>query len=159
MMVPWYYIFFLVTVIAVAGIVMSKQYERKVKNKNLELLADLFIYFTSGLSLGFVIFNGCLVWWTVLISIVIGLFLSLILAAVLSKSDNSVDETTYTPEELIGKYGVIKSKYDKTKYLGYLTNESNDSIIVNIDVECYEGDIFEITDINENGIIAKKINK
>ena len=156
MTVSWYYIFFLVMIIVVSTIVMSKQYDYKPKNKNIELLSNLFIYFLSGVSLSFVLFNGLLTWWTILLSLVIGVIVSFSLAAVLNRETRLYDDSAkYTTEELIGKHGIISSLYGPAQYLGKLEDDNKTDIVVTIYEECKPGDMFEIEKINGEGIIAK----
>lgn len=158
MIVSWYYIFFLVMIIVVSTIVMSKQYDYKPKNKNIELLANLFLYFLSGVSLSFVLFNGLLTWWTVLLSLLIGGAISFSLAAVLNRETRLYDDgPQYTTEELIGKHGIIFSLYGPAQYIGKLEDDNKTDIVVTIYEECKPGDMFEIEKINGEGIIAKII--
>lgn len=156
MTVSWYYIFFLVMIIVVSAIVMSKQYDYKPKNKNVELLVNLFVYFLSGISLSFVLFNGLVTWWTILLSLVIGVIVSFSLAAVLNRETRLYDDSAqYTTEELIGKHGIISSLYGPAQYLGKLEDDNKTDIVVTIYESCKPGDIFEIKEINGEGIIAK----
>lgn len=158
MTVSWYYIFFLVMIIVVSAIVMGKQYDYKPKNKNVELLVNLFVYFLSGISLSFVLFNGLLTWWTILLSLVIGVIVSFSLAAVLNRETRLYDDSAqYTTEELIGKHGIISSLYGPAQYLGKLEDDNKTDIVVIIYEECKPGDMFEIKEINGEGIIAKII--
>lgn len=159
MTVPWCHIFFLVMVIVIATVIMGKQYDYKVKNKNTQLLIDLFIYFVSGVSLGFVLFNGNLSWWALLLTLLIGIFVSLSLAAVLNRETRLYDDgAQYTPDELVGKYGVIVSSYGPAQYLGKLQDENKTDIVVTIYEECKSGDMFQIIEISGDGIIAKIIH-
>lgn len=156
MTVPWYYTFFLIMAIVVSAIIMGKQYDYKPKNKNADLLLNLFIYFLSGISLSFVIFNGQLVWWTILLSLLIGVVVSFSLAAVLNRKTRLYDDSAqYTTEELIGKHGIISSLYGPAQYLGKLEDDNKTDIVVTIYEECKPGDMFEIKEINGEGIIAK----
>lgn len=158
MTVSWYYIFFLVMIIVVSTIVMSKQYDYKPKNKNVELLVNLFVYFLSGISLSFVLFNGLLTWWTILLSLVIGIIVSFSLAAVLNRETRLYDDSAqYTTDELIGKHGIISSLYGPAQYLGKLEDDNKTDIVVTIYEECKPGDMFEVKEINGEGIIAKII--
>jgi membrane protein implicated in regulation of membrane protease activity len=158
MTVSWYYIFFLVMIIVVSAIVMGKQYDYKPKNKNVELLVNLFVYFLSGISLSFVLFNGLLTWWTIFLSLVIGVIVSFSLAAVLNRETRLYDDSAqYTTEELIGKHGIISSLYGPAQYLGKLKDDNKTDIVVIIYEECKPGDMFEIKEINGEGIIAKII--
>lgn len=158
MTVPWYYIFFLIMVIVVSSIIMGKQYDYKPKNKNADLLLNLFIYLLSGISLSFVIFNGQLVWWTILLSLLIGVVVSFSLAAVLNRQTRLYDDKAqYTTDELVGKQGVIFSLYGPAQYLGKLKDENKTDIVVTIYESCKPGDVFEIKEINGEGIIAKII--
>ena len=158
MTVSWYYIFFLVMIIVVSAIVMGKQYDYKPKNKNVELLVNLFVYFLSGISLSFVLFNGLLTWWTILLSLVIGVIVSFSLAVVLNRETRLYDDgAQYTTEELIGKHGIISSLYGPAQYLGKLEDDNKTDIVVTIYEECKPGDMFEIKEINGEGIIAKII--
>lgn len=156
MTVSWYYIFFLVMIIVVSAIVMSKQYDYKPKNKNVELLVNLFVYFLSGISLSFVLFNGLVTWWTILLSLVIGIIVSFSLAAVLNRETRLYDDSAqYTTDDLIGKRGAVSSLYGPGQYLGKLQDENSTDIVVTIYESCKPGDIFEIKEINGEGIIAK----
>ena len=158
MVVSWYYIFFLVMIIVVSTIVMGKQYDYKPKNKNIELLVNLFIYFLSGVSFSFVLFNGLVIWWTILLSLVIGVIVSFSLAAVLNRETRLYDDSAqYTTEELIGKHGIISSLYGPAQYLGKLEDDNKTDIVVTIYESCKPGDMFEIKEINGEGIIAKII--
>ena len=158
MTVSWYYIFFLVMIIVVSAIVMGKQYDYKPKNKNVELLVNLFVYFLSGISLSLVLFNGLVTWWTILLSLVIGIIVSFFLAAVLNRETRLYDDSAqYTTEELIGKHGIISSLYGPAQYLGKLEDDNKTDIVVTIYEECKPGDMFEIEKINGEGIIAKII--
>ena len=159
MTVSWYYIFFLVMIIVVSAIVMSKQYDYKPKNKNVELLVNLFVYFLSGVSLSFVLFNGLLTWWTILLSLVIGVIVSFSLAAVLNRETRLYDDKGpyNTTDDLIGKRGVVSSLYGPAQYLGKLEDDNKTDIIVTIYESCKPGDMFEIKEINGEGIIAKII--
>lgn len=158
MTVSWYYIFFLVMIIVVSTIVMGKQYDYKPKNKNVELLVNLFVYFLSGVSLSFVLFNGLLTWWTALLSLLIGVVISFSLAAVLNRETRLYDDSAqYTTDELIGKHGIISSLYGPAQYLGKLEDDNKTDIVVTIYEECKPGDMFEIEKINGEGIIAKII--
>lgn len=158
MTVSWCYIFFLVMIIVVSTIVMSKQYDYKPKNKNVELLVNLFVYFLSGVSLSFVLFNGLVTWWTILLSLVIGIIVSFSLAAVLNRETRLYDDSAqYTTEELIGKRGVVSSLYGPAQYLGKLEDDNKTDIVVTIYEECKPGDMFEVKEINGEGIIAKII--
>ena len=159
MEVPWYYIFFLVMIIVVSAIVMGKQYDYKPKNKNVELLVNLFVYFLSGVSLSFVLFNGLVTWWTILLSLVIGVIVSFSLAAVLNRETRLYDDSAqYTTDELIGKRGVVSSLYGPGQYLGKLQDENSTDIVVTIYESCKPGDMFEIKEINGEGIISKIIS-
>ena len=158
MTVSWYYIFFLVMIIVVSAIVMSKQYDYKPKNKSVELLVNLFVYFLSGISLSFVLFNGLVTWWTILLSLVIGIIVSFSLAAVLNRETRLYDDSAqYTTEELIGKHGIISSLYGPAQYIGKLEDNNKTDIVVTIYEECKPGDMFEVEKINGEGIIAKII--
>lgn len=158
MTVSWYYIFFLVMIIVVSAIVMSKQYDYKPNNKNVELLVNLFVYFLSGVSFSFVIFNGNLAWWTILLSLLIGVVISFLLAAVLNRETRLYDDSAqYTTDELIGKRGVVSSLYGPGQYLGKLNDENRTDIVVTIYESGKPGDIFEIQEISGEGIIAKII--
>jgi membrane protein implicated in regulation of membrane protease activity len=143
-------------IIVVSAIVMGKQYDYKPKNKNVELLVNLFVYFLSGISLSFVLFNGLVTWWTILLSLVIGIIVSFSLAAVLNRETRLYDDSAqYTTDELIGKRGVVSSLYGPGQYLGKLQDENSTDIVVTIYESCKPGDIFEIKEINGEGIIAK----
>lgn len=158
MTVPWYYIFFLIMVIFVSSIIMGKQYNYKPKNKNIDLLFNLFIYFLSGVSFSFVIFNGQLTWWTIILSLSIGVVVSFFLAAVLNRQTRLYDDKAqYTTDELVGKHGIISSLYGPAQYLGKLNDENKTDIVVTIYENCKPGDVFEIKEINGEGIIAKII--
>lgn len=164
MTVPWYYIFFLILVIILSGVIMSKQYDYKPKNKNVELLVDLFLYFVFGISTSFLLFNGEVKWWSLLLSLVIGVIISFILAVVLNRETRLYDDTTeYKQEDLIGKVGIIKEVYSGSfshgfDCLGELQDQfsSNIRLLVMTDM-INEGDIFEITDIKDDKILAKII--
>ena len=156
MTVSWYYIFFLVMVIILCTIIMSKQYDYKPKNKNIQLLTDISIYFIFGLSVSFLFFNGDIKWWTVLLSLPISAILTLCLAVVLNRSANLYDDSPkYTTDDLIGKYGMVSSQHGHAQYLGKLADENETDIVVTIYEPCKPGDMFVITEINEEGIIAK----
>lgn len=156
MTVSWYYIFFLVMAIILCTIIMSKQYDYEPKNKNIQLLADISIYFIFGLSVSFLFFNGDIKWWTVLLSLPISVILTLCLAVVLNRNTNLYDDSPqYTTDDLIGKYGLVSSPYGPAQYLGKLADENKTNIVVTIYEPCKPGDMFIITKINEEGIIAK----
>ena len=156
MEVPWYYIFFLVMVIVISAAIMEKQYDYKPKNKNLYLLSNLFVYFLSGISLTFLSFNGVITWWTILISLLIGVVVSFSLAAVLNRETRLYDDgAQYTTEDLVGKIGEITSLYGPGQYLGKLDDENKTDIVVTIYESSKPGDKFEIKEINGENIIAK----
>ena len=158
MTVSWYYIFFLVMIMVVSAIVMGKKYDYKPKNKNIELLINLFVYFLSGVSFSFVLFNGLVTWWTILLSLVIGIIVSFSLAAVLNRETRLYDDSApYTTDELVGKRGEITSLYGPGQYLGKLDDENKTDIVVTIYESGKPGDIFEIQETNGEGIIAKII--
>jgi membrane protein implicated in regulation of membrane protease activity len=143
-------------IIVVSAIVMSKQYDYKPKNKNVELLVNLFVYFLSGVSLSFILFNGLVTWWTILLSLVIGVIVSFSLAAVLNRETRLYDDSAQnTTEELIGKHGIVSSLYGPAQYLGKLEDDNKTDIVVTIYESCKPGDMFEIKEINGEGIIAK----
>ena len=162
MIVPWYNIFFLIMIIVISTIVLGKQYDFKPKNKNLVLLCDLFLYFVLGLSFGFLLFSGTITWWSCLCTFLIGALSSFLFAVFLNRETPLYsDGIEYTQETLLGKVGIIKEVYSGSfshgfDCLGELQDQfsSNIRLLVMADT-INEGDIFEITDIKDDKILAK----
>ena len=88
MTVPWFYILALVMTLVLSCIVIIKQYEIKsVLYRNILFLSSLLVYFVFGVSWSFVLFNGRMAWWSILLSILFGIIVSLVIAAILDKSN------------------------------------------------------------------------
>ena len=155
-MIHWSNIFFLIMLIVVCMVIMSKQYDIKPKSKNFVLLFDLFIYFEFGLSCGFLVFHDVFTWWSILFIIICGITISFILLAILNREKRLYDNSYYTPEELIGKKGVIVGKYGNDQWIGELFDDEHTGIVINVteshkeSVEIY--DTFKIIKV-ENGSI------
>lgn len=154
MTVPWFYILALVMTLVLSCIVIIKQYEIKsVLYRNILFLSSLLVYFVFGVSWSFVLFNGRMAWWSILLSILFGIIVSLVIAAILDKS-NVNTEISYKPEELVGIQGIITNKLDGFHYLGKLLDSEGTDIIVTIEENKEKGDKFTIQSSFGNEIIA-----
>ena len=160
-MVPWYNIVFLVLIIIMSAIIMNKQYDYKVKNKNFELLFDLFIYFIFGLSFGMLLFQGVFVWWAISFYFLFGILSDIIFLITLNRKGVLYNNVKYTADELIGQTGYLITKQGDNRWYGKLLDENKTDIILTIEnknIDIRAENIFEITEIRGNEIIGKIIN-